>query len=571
MASSQSSKTEFGQMLDQYVLDFLRKRSLHKCAELFALEAKVPERHVAIDAPDGFLYEWWAVFWEIFVARTKSASSPAAVNYLEVQRAKRARHAQLQPAQHHHMRTHPHSYRARAPDALPVATSHSAGNAGALLGCHAPGACGEAYRMPADAAAASSHFNKLASLGLGLGGDIQAGGSGGGGGGGGGRLWEQALGGARWGGSAGGSQPHGQPGRPAACMAGQQLPPHLQRQLTAQAAEANAMLAQQPHAHLMQQLHALPEAELGSGQQSVAERGAALARLMAAANAMTGRAESNVAGGCASDGVCAASAAGVGGVGLGRGFSRAGGSQEAPPAAGATRAAHRHAAAQQEQHNNIVHLQASAQQRAMQHTRRAGGGTGAEGTWMDGLRGPNTSGLQHLSCRLGFPPFDQWGPPLGSLLSGYGSGGSDGACETRCGDTWQGRGQHDSPSVGGVAAGNKKRKAAQADEPAESSDAPGKSTGGALRGAPDACCGVSLGTRAVVSNDGAVDESLLHCLLEGSSLPFGALPRDPHALEGLELMGMDDGSLDLFLTGGSAEDKSDIMRDCADLPPPPRH
>ena len=32
--------------LDQYVLDFLRRRSSHKCADLFALEAKVPEQQL---------------------------------------------------------------------------------------------------------------------------------------------------------------------------------------------------------------------------------------------------------------------------------------------------------------------------------------------------------------------------------------------------------------------------------------------------------------------------------------------------------------------------------------------
>lgn len=37
----------------------------------------------AIDAPEGFLYEWWGVFWEIFVAKTKPAASPAAASYLE--------------------------------------------------------------------------------------------------------------------------------------------------------------------------------------------------------------------------------------------------------------------------------------------------------------------------------------------------------------------------------------------------------------------------------------------------------------------------------------------------------
>ncbi len=40
----------------------------------------------AIDAPAGFLYEWWAVFWDIFVARTKPGVSQAAANYVEVRK-----------------------------------------------------------------------------------------------------------------------------------------------------------------------------------------------------------------------------------------------------------------------------------------------------------------------------------------------------------------------------------------------------------------------------------------------------------------------------------------------------
>ena len=82
------------------MLDFLRRRSSHKCADLFALEAKVPEQQLgtrcmsrsgpsaasapaiyltaecmplaAIDAPEGFLYEWWGVFWEILCGQDKA-------------------------------------------------------------------------------------------------------------------------------------------------------------------------------------------------------------------------------------------------------------------------------------------------------------------------------------------------------------------------------------------------------------------------------------------------------------------------------------------------------------------
>jgi len=38
----------------------------------------------AIDAPGGFLYEWWSVFWDIFISRTNEKHSEAAAAYIEV-------------------------------------------------------------------------------------------------------------------------------------------------------------------------------------------------------------------------------------------------------------------------------------------------------------------------------------------------------------------------------------------------------------------------------------------------------------------------------------------------------
>jgi hypothetical protein len=39
---------------------------------------------VAIDAPGGFLFEWWSVFWDIFIARTNEKHSEVAASYIEV-------------------------------------------------------------------------------------------------------------------------------------------------------------------------------------------------------------------------------------------------------------------------------------------------------------------------------------------------------------------------------------------------------------------------------------------------------------------------------------------------------
>ena len=38
----------------------------------------------AIDAPGGFLFEWWSVFWDIFIARTNEKHSEVAASYIEV-------------------------------------------------------------------------------------------------------------------------------------------------------------------------------------------------------------------------------------------------------------------------------------------------------------------------------------------------------------------------------------------------------------------------------------------------------------------------------------------------------
>lgn len=117
--------------LDVYILDYLRKRNLTALADSFQAEANVPERMLgernshlpttllpfllllfafspsflslcrsiisgsetptpsawfaAIDAPSGFLFEWWSVFWDIFIARTNpSYTSDAANIYVDV-------------------------------------------------------------------------------------------------------------------------------------------------------------------------------------------------------------------------------------------------------------------------------------------------------------------------------------------------------------------------------------------------------------------------------------------------------------------------------------------------------
>ncbi|XP_061349712.1 transcriptional corepressor LEUNIG_HOMOLOG-like isoform X2 [Gastrolobium bilobum] len=78
------SNWEADKMLDVYIYDYLVKKKLHNTAKSFMMEGKVAPDPVAIDAPGGFLFEWWSVFWDIFIARTNDKHSEAANAYLQV-------------------------------------------------------------------------------------------------------------------------------------------------------------------------------------------------------------------------------------------------------------------------------------------------------------------------------------------------------------------------------------------------------------------------------------------------------------------------------------------------------
>nr|VDD06921.1 unnamed protein product [Brassica oleracea] len=97
------SNWEADKMLDVYIYDYLVKKKLHNTAKSFMTEGKVSPDPVAIDAPGGFLFEWWSVFWDIFIARTNEKHSEAAAAYIEAQQGK-AREQQLQVQQMQMMR-----------------------------------------------------------------------------------------------------------------------------------------------------------------------------------------------------------------------------------------------------------------------------------------------------------------------------------------------------------------------------------------------------------------------------------------------------------------------------------
>ncbi|CAJ2643468.1 unnamed protein product [Trifolium pratense] len=89
---------EADKMLDVYIHDYLVKRDLKASAQAFQAEGKVSSDPVAIDAPGGFLFEWWSVFWDIFIARTNEKHSEVAASYIETQLTK-AREQQQQQQQ----------------------------------------------------------------------------------------------------------------------------------------------------------------------------------------------------------------------------------------------------------------------------------------------------------------------------------------------------------------------------------------------------------------------------------------------------------------------------------------
>lgn len=93
------SNWEADKMLDVYIHDYFMKRKLHAAAKTFMTEGKVSTDPVAIDAPGGFLFEWWSVFWDIFISRTNEKHSEAAAAYIEAQQAKAREQLQIQQLQ----------------------------------------------------------------------------------------------------------------------------------------------------------------------------------------------------------------------------------------------------------------------------------------------------------------------------------------------------------------------------------------------------------------------------------------------------------------------------------------
>ncbi|XP_011086057.1 uncharacterized protein LOC105167896 isoform X2 [Sesamum indicum] len=53
-------------MLDLYIHNYMIRNNMHETAEIFAREANVCPKVVALDPPEGFLSEWWSLFWSVY-------------------------------------------------------------------------------------------------------------------------------------------------------------------------------------------------------------------------------------------------------------------------------------------------------------------------------------------------------------------------------------------------------------------------------------------------------------------------------------------------------------------------
>ncbi|KAK3031140.1 hypothetical protein RJ639_035138, partial [Escallonia herrerae] len=71
--------------MDAYIHDYLVKREYSASSKTFQNEAEISTSLNVIDAPGGFLFEWWSIFWDTFIARYKRHASITPRSCNEVQ------------------------------------------------------------------------------------------------------------------------------------------------------------------------------------------------------------------------------------------------------------------------------------------------------------------------------------------------------------------------------------------------------------------------------------------------------------------------------------------------------
>ncbi|KAI3456250.1 hypothetical protein Pfo_012913 [Paulownia fortunei] len=67
-------------MLDMYIHDYMIRKNMHTTAEIFAKEADVCPKSVVINPPEGFLSEWWSLFWDLYYAKLSKHPQAAQVS-----------------------------------------------------------------------------------------------------------------------------------------------------------------------------------------------------------------------------------------------------------------------------------------------------------------------------------------------------------------------------------------------------------------------------------------------------------------------------------------------------------
>ncbi|KAG9019026.1 Transcriptional activator flo8 [Tulasnella sp. 427] len=83
---------EGDRMLHVYMIDYCRKRGFTGVVNaLCAQTGNTQDVKAPIDAPQGLLFEWWVVFWDIFTAKSEDDPKKNAVAYIQDQRAKNFR------------------------------------------------------------------------------------------------------------------------------------------------------------------------------------------------------------------------------------------------------------------------------------------------------------------------------------------------------------------------------------------------------------------------------------------------------------------------------------------------
>ncbi|GAV28479.1 hypothetical protein PMKS-001950 [Pichia membranifaciens] len=114
-----SAASNSKELLNAYIYDFLLKSGFDSSAAAFFKEANVPivknsekmvdkfyllnskaslpKSKMTMDTPQGFIYEWWQIFWDIFNARTNRGSSQNSSQYYHFINLKQKQEAMNQP------------------------------------------------------------------------------------------------------------------------------------------------------------------------------------------------------------------------------------------------------------------------------------------------------------------------------------------------------------------------------------------------------------------------------------------------------------------------------------------